>query len=78
MIDGALTSGFDEATSLAIGLGWITALLLAATVLLRSIAGSHVPELSSQVRLPSRGGMSSRWGVRPLPVAHATRENRKR
>ncbi|MDO9494810.1 MAG: ABC transporter permease [Nocardioides sp.] len=39
MIDGALTSGFDEATSLAIGLSWITVLLLAATVLLRSISG---------------------------------------
>jgi hypothetical protein len=46
MIDGALTSGFDEATSLAIGLGWITAVLLAATVLLRGIAGSPAPEPS--------------------------------
>lgn len=78
MIDGALTRGFDESTSLAIGLGWITGLLLAATVLLRSIAGSHVPEPSSHVRLPSRAGMSNRWGVRSLPVAHTARENRKR
>lgn len=44
MIDGALTSGFDEAASLAIGLGWISVLLLAATVLLRGIAGSPVPD----------------------------------
>lgn len=42
MIDGALTSGFDEATSLALGIGWLTLLLLAATVLLRGIAGSPV------------------------------------
>jgi len=47
MIDGALTNGFDEATSLVIGAGWISALLLAATVLLRGIAGSPIPEPSS-------------------------------
>jgi hypothetical protein len=39
MVDGALTSGFDEATSLTMGIGWITVLLLAATMLLRAIAG---------------------------------------
>jgi len=43
MIDGALTNGFDEATSLALAFGWITVLLLAATALLRGIAGSPVP-----------------------------------
>lgn len=48
MIDGALTSSFDEANSLALGLGWITVLLLAAAVLLRGIAGSPVPEPSSK------------------------------
>ena len=32
--------------SLALGLGWITVVLLAATVLLRGIAGSPVPEPS--------------------------------
>jgi hypothetical protein len=42
MIDGALTGGFDESASLAIGLGWIALLLLASTVLLRGIAGSPV------------------------------------
>jgi len=47
MIDGALTNGFDEAASLVIGAGWITALLLAATVLLPGIAGSPIPEPSS-------------------------------
>jgi hypothetical protein len=47
MIDGALTSRFDEATSLAIGLGWILALLLAASVVLRGIAGSPLPKRSS-------------------------------
>jgi len=44
MIDGALTSSFDEANSLALGLGWIAVLLLAAIVLLRGIAGSPIPE----------------------------------
>ena len=48
MIDGALTSSFDEATSLALGVGWIAVLLLAATVLLRGIAGSPAPEPSSK------------------------------
>ena len=48
MIDGALTSGFDEATSLALGLGWITVVLLAATVLLRGIAGSPVLQRPSK------------------------------
>ena len=48
MIDGALTSGFDEAASLAIGLGWITVLLLAATALLRGIAGSPVLQRPSK------------------------------
>ena len=43
MIDGALTSSFDEATSLAMGIGWITLLFLVAAVLLRGIAGSAVP-----------------------------------
>ena len=46
MIDGALTSSFDEATSLALGLGWITVLLLAASLLLRVIAGSPLPTSS--------------------------------
>ena len=40
--------GFDEAASLAIGLGWITVLLLAATVLLRGIAGSPVLQRPSK------------------------------
>ena len=48
MIDGALTSSFDEANSLALGLGWITLVILAATVLLRGIAGSPAPEPSSR------------------------------
>ena len=48
MIDGALTTGFDEASSLAIGLGWISVLLLAATVLLRGIAGSPVLQRPSK------------------------------
>ena len=43
MIDGALTNGFDEASALALAFGWITVLLLAATALLRGIAGSPVP-----------------------------------
>ncbi|WP_107706272.1 ABC transporter permease [Nocardioides allogilvus] len=46
MIDGALTSGFDEAASLTLGLGWIAVLLLTATVLLRSIAGTPLPKPS--------------------------------
>jgi len=48
MVDGALTSGSDEATSLALGLVWITVLLLAATVLLRGIAGSPFSERPSK------------------------------
>jgi hypothetical protein len=48
MIDGALTSSFEEANSLALGLGWITLVLLAATALLRGIAGSPAPEPSSK------------------------------
>jgi len=48
MIDGALTSGFDEAASVAIGLGWITVLPLAATALLRHLAGSPVLQRPSK------------------------------
>ena len=42
MIDGALTHGFDEAASLAVGICWIAGLLLAVIVLLRGMAGSSV------------------------------------
>jgi hypothetical protein len=51
MIDGALTGGFDEATSLALGIGWVTVLLLVASLLLRVVAGSRVP-ISSRSASP--------------------------
>lgn len=53
MIDGALTNGFDEATTLVIGLGWISALLLATTTLLREIAGSPAPARSQPHTAPA-------------------------
>jgi hypothetical protein len=40
LIDGALTSGFDEVGSLALALGWIVGLTAAATLLFRSVAAT--------------------------------------
>jgi hypothetical protein len=40
LIDGALTSGFDEVDSLALSLGWIVGLTAAATLLFRSVAAT--------------------------------------
>jgi hypothetical protein len=45
VIDGALTSGFDEVTGLAVGSAWIAVLLIAASLLLRNITGSPAPVL---------------------------------
>lgn len=38
LLDGALTSGFDEAGSLALALGWVVGLLAVVTVLFRRVA----------------------------------------
>ena len=57
MIDGALTSGFDEATSLALGIGWIIVLLLAATATLRGIARVPVPVVGTSTGLERQAEM---------------------
>jgi hypothetical protein len=54
MLDGALTSGFDESVSLAVAVGWVVALVaLAAWVILRGIplSGHPKPGLGTEPRL---------------------------